>query len=95
MYFDRKPRIAIFCLFCLIATGVGLFAFGSRSAAQIGASVWRDVNPAALLGTSAAPELSSRAVFARWPSIPWVCVRSCRERQWNSQPPRKTVDELK
>jgi hypothetical protein len=46
---EKRFRNTLLCLLCLLAVGVGLLAFSSRSAAQIGGALWRDVNPSTLV----------------------------------------------
>src|SRR5687767_7811935 len=48
---QRQFRVRLFCLICLVALGVGLVSYASKSAAQIGsaAAIWSDLNPANLL----------------------------------------------
>ncbi|HKO45234.1 MAG TPA: Ig-like domain-containing protein [Pyrinomonadaceae bacterium] len=48
---QRQFRVRLFCLICLVALGVGLVSYASKSAAQIGSAgtIWRDINPANLL----------------------------------------------
>jgi PKD repeat protein len=51
-------RIKLFCLLSVVAIGLGLFSYASRSAAQLGSSsVWRDVDASSLLAVPAGPRI--------------------------------------